>query len=144
MRRARFVPLVLITCGAALLSGCGKAGAHMSGPGILAEGRFAGPLNAAGETPFWSVRIREQGLFYTAPDRQQTTYPISGPNASGDQAIWTSKTPDGKSLKLTLSAKPCQDQATSIAYPFTASIEVGGQTMQGCATKAGEGLGSRE
>ena len=141
--RCVMVPLVLAAMGLAL-AGCGKLGAKKTGPGLVDKGPFAGPLNAAGETPTWSLRIRDQALFFTGPDTQIVQFPNAGAEVSSDQAMWSATAKDGKTLKVTLAAKTCKDEATTIAYPMTAEVKAGDQTLTGCATKAGEGLGSRE
>jgi uncharacterized membrane protein len=141
--RVAFTSLAL-ACAAFGLLGCHKLGARKAQPGLVGKGPFAGPLNAAGETPFWMLRIRDQSLIYTGPDHQAVSFPNGGPEVSSDQAVWTGKSADGRSAKITLASKACQDEATSIGYPMTATVEIGGQTLKGCATRAGEGLGSRE
>jgi uncharacterized membrane protein len=132
-----------VFCAALALGGCGKVG-RKAAPGLVDKGPFAGALNAAGETPFWMLRIRDETLIYTGPDHQPVSFPNTGPVVSSEQAVWTAKAADGRTAKVTLASKPCQDEVTSIGYPMTASVEIGPDTMKGCATRAGEGLGSRE
>jgi len=97
---------------------------------------FSRPLNALGNEPFWAVKIRPEGIVFSAPDMADVTAPNQGPAAEPDRAVWTGAGSDGATLAVTLTAKVCQDTMSGANYPFTASVQAAGRTWTGCAAYA--------
>ncbi len=95
------------------------------------------PLNALGTEPFWSLKIRPEGLSYSDPETPQldAADAVFTPNGA-EAATWTAGTTDGRRMTVKLEAKPCRNGMADLSYPFSASITVGGRTMTGCAAYA--------
>lgn len=96
---------------------------------------FARPINALGNEPFWALKIRPEGLTFSAPDREDLEAPNAGPTIAGVQADWIADA-KGQPIKATLRAQVCQDGMSGFSYPFTATVEVDGKTLTGCAAYA--------
>ncbi|HTK34780.1 MAG TPA: hypothetical protein VL358_05765 [Caulobacteraceae bacterium] len=135
------LPLVL-TVSAALLAACGKSQDSTpvappppaDAPATTAD--FTRPLNALGDAPFWALKIRPDGLTFSTTAEKDLIVRNRGPRAGADQAVWSATDGDGKPLTAVLRAKVCQDPATGLSYPFTATVETGGRTLSGCAAYA--------
>lgn len=92
---------------------------------------FSRPLNLLGNEPFWAVKIRPEGLTFSAPDQADVTVPNPRPAVSGLQGVWTAA-----GLTARLKAQVCQDGMSGLNYPFIATVETGGRTLTGCAAYA--------
>jgi uncharacterized membrane protein len=97
---------------------------------------FSRPLNLLGTEPFWSLKIRPEGLTFSAPDAKDVTAKNEGPKVETDQATWSAVGSDGAPLSVVLSAKVCQDGMSGLNYPFTATVNAGGRPLTGCAAYA--------
>jgi uncharacterized membrane protein len=51
----------------------------------------------------------------------------------GTTAVYASAAEDGTALVVTLIATECSDGMSDRTYPLTARVELGGQTLNGCA-----------
>jgi uncharacterized membrane protein len=92
---------------------------------------FTRPLNLLGNEPFWALKIRPEGLTFSAPDQADVTVANPRPAISGLEAVWTTA-----ALKATLRAEVCQDGMSGLNYPFKATVETDGKTLTGCAAYA--------
>jgi len=97
---------------------------------------FSRPLNALGNEPFWSLKIRAEGLTFSAPDLQDVTAPNPGPQAEAKRAVWTAGGSDGAPVTATLAEQACQDSMSGAVYPFAAEVRAAGRTWTGCAAYA--------
>lgn len=91
------------------------------------------PLRALGNEPFWAVNIDEGGLVYSGVDRPEQTAPNAGPRIAGTTAIWSGETDKGQALSVTLIETDCSDGMSDRTYPLTARVEIGEETLNGCA-----------
>lgn len=91
------------------------------------------PLRALGTEPFWGVDITTDALVYSGVDRPERRATHDGPEMAGTVALWRGTTPDGDSMTLTLMATECSDGMSDRTYPLTARLEVGDETLNGCA-----------
>ena len=97
-------------------------------------GDFSRPMDARGTEPFWNVAIRGATLTLTRPDQPIVIATAPGAVIQPNQASWTGKTPDGIEVKVTLYASSCSDGMSDHVYPYTAEVDVPGQTtLNGCA-----------
>ena len=102
------------------------------------------PVRALGTEPFWSVELTGTELVYTSPDSPEQRAPQPNPVAQGTTATWEAETADGTDLRVTLIATECSDGMSDRTYPLTAKVEIGGESLTGCAAssaaieKAGE------
>lgn len=102
-------------------------------PAVLNGVDLSEPLNVLGTEPFWSVRIRPDGLEYEGVDRPLRRAANPGPQIQGTTAVWATATDNGEALVVTLAATPCSDGMSDRTYPLTARVEVGTESLNGCA-----------
>lgn len=91
------------------------------------------PLRALGTEPFWGVDITPETLAYSAVDATEVRANNPGPTIQGTTAVYASAGPDGTALVVTLIATECSDGMSDRVYPLTARVEIGQQTLNGCA-----------
>jgi uncharacterized membrane protein len=96
---------------------------------------FTREVNLLGNEPFWALKVRNDRLTFSAPDRADLEAPNPGPVVTDGQAVWTADA-SGVSLKATLTAAVCQDGMSGLFYPFKAVVEVEGMMLEGCAAYA--------
>ena len=104
-----------------------------AGPPVLSDIALDQPLAVLGTEPFWSVRIRPDGIEYDGMDRPLRRGGNPGPTVQGTTAVWATATEDGQALVVTLAATECSDGMSDRTYPLTARVEVGSETLNGCA-----------
>ena len=143
----RFVLLCAVATAA--LAGCSQPAAEKA-PAAPAEARtLAGvdldqPLRVMGTEPFWAVEIVPEGLTYSGVDRPAQKAANPGPALQGTVAVWTAETEAKTPLVVTLMATDCSDGMSDRTYPLTAKVEIGDESLAGCAAsraaieKAGE------
>ncbi len=108
-------------------------GAPSAEPAVLNGVDLSEPLHVLGTEPFWSVRIRADRLEYEGVDRPLRRAANPGPQVQGTTAVWATATDDGQALVVTLAATPCSDGMSDRIYPFTARVEIGAESLNGCA-----------
>jgi uncharacterized membrane protein len=91
------------------------------------------PVRAIGAEPFWSVEITPETLAYSAVDSAGLRAANPGPTIQGTTAVYAAAASDGTALVVTLIATECSDGMSDRTYPLTARVEVGQQTLNGCA-----------
>ena len=102
------------------------------------------PLRVLGTEPFWAVEITPAGLTYSGVGRPEQKAANPGPALQGTVATWTTETEAKTPLVVTLTATDCSDGMSDRTYPLTARVEIGTETLTGCAAavaaieKAGE------
>ncbi len=102
-------------------------------PAILGGVDLGEPLRAIGTEPFWSVEITPDALAYSAVDSTGMRADNPGPTIQGTTAVYAAAGEDGTALVVTLIATECSDGMSDRTYPLTARVEVGPQTLNGCA-----------
>lgn len=102
-------------------------------PVVLGGVDLGQPLRALGTEPFWGVDITPQTLTYTAVDSAAITAENPGPTIQGTTAVYAASASDGTALVVTLIATECSDGMSDRVYPLTARVELGPQTLNGCA-----------
>lgn len=102
-------------------------------PTVLGDVDLNQPLRAVGTEPFWAVDITSQDLAYTAVDAVEVRASNPGPTVQGTTAVYAAAAPDGSTLVVTLIATECSDGMSDRVYPLTARVELGAQTLNGCA-----------
>lgn len=134
--------LVLIAVTAALgLAACSnatdappaEAPEAPAAPAVLGGVDLGQPLRAIGTEPFWGVEITPQSIAYTAVDQPGLTASNPGPTVQGTTAVYAAAAADGTALVVTLIATECSDGMSDRVYPLTARVELGSQTLNGCA-----------
>ena len=102
-------------------------------PAMLGGVDLNQPLRALGTEPFWAVEITPQDLAYTAVDAVEVRASNPGPTVQGTTAVYAGAAPDGTALVVTLIATECSDGMSDRLYPLTARVELGPETLNGCA-----------
>ena len=91
------------------------------------------PLRAIGTEPFWGVDVTADALVYSGVDRPEQRATHDGVELMGTTASWRGTMADGSPIDLILMATECSDGMSDRTYPLTARVEVGGETLNGCA-----------
>lgn len=133
--------LTLLALAVLGLTACSNAGetppaeapAAPAAPAMLGEVDLNQPLRALGTEPFWGVDITPQTLVYSAVDHPGLTVTNPGPTLQGTTAVYAASSADGATLVVTLIATECSDGMSDRVYPLTARVEIGSETLNGCA-----------
>lgn len=88
-------------------------------------------ITLVGTEPFWSLTVEGDSATWTTPENQPGTQ-IAVTRFSGNGGLGLSGTLDGKSLTATLTPGTCSDGMSDRAFPFVATIALGGETLKGC------------
>jgi uncharacterized membrane protein len=121
------------------VAGCSEPAPEVTAPAPAPEPTTLGgvdlaqPLRAIGTEPFWSVEITPDALAYSAVDSSGMRADNPGPTIQGTTAVYAAAGSDGTALVVTLIATECSDGMSDRVYPLTARVEVGPQTLNGCA-----------
>ena len=91
------------------------------------------PVRALGTEPFWGVEITPDALIYTRVDQPTQRAPNRGATVQGTVATFVSSTNLNKALNVVLIATECSDGMSDRTYPLTARVEIGDETLTGCA-----------
>jgi uncharacterized membrane protein len=91
------------------------------------------PLRLVGTEPFWGGRIAADGITLSGADRPDMRFPADKPWTRGAAAVWATQSSGALPLKITLRVAACSDGMSDRRYPYTALVEVGGETLRGCA-----------
>ena len=127
----------LLLCASAVVASCSqpaeKAPAAPAEARILAGVDLDQPLRVLGTEPFWAVEITPTGLTYSGVDRPEQKAANPGPALQGTVAVWTTATEAKTPLVVTLMATDCSDGMSDRTYPLTAKVEIGTESLTGCA-----------
>ena len=102
-------------------------------PAVLAGVDLTKPLRALDTEPFWGVELTGTEMVYSGVDRPEQRAPQGQPVMQGTMAIWEGTTAAGNALKVTLTATDCSDGMSDRTFPLTAMVEIGEETLMGCA-----------
>lgn len=91
------------------------------------------PLRILGTEPFWSVEVTAASLTLSSPDQPAQSAINPGPEVQGTIAIYRTETDADLPLVVTLTATECSDGMSDRLYPLTARVEIGDQSLTGCA-----------
>ncbi len=94
------------------------------------------PVRALGTEPFWSVEITRDAIVYTRMDQAPRRAPNRGATVQGTVATYATSTPYQEALNVTLIATECSDGMSDRVYPLTARVQLGADTLNGCAASA--------
>jgi uncharacterized membrane protein len=87
-----------------------------------------------GQEPFWNVTIStvSEEIIYTTPTTQQTWKRNAIVLVEGTVNC-KATTGDGQSVNITLRKELCSDTMSEKQYGYSATLELGGKTLRGCA-----------
>jgi uncharacterized membrane protein len=98
-----------------------------------AGARFALPMRFVGTEPFWGARLAEDGITLSGADRPQRRFVGVQPLITGAGARWTTPLSEGGAVEFVIVPETCSDGMSDRAYPFRATVTLGGETLNGCA-----------
>ncbi|WP_312599513.1 hypothetical protein [Brevundimonas sp.] len=113
-----------------------KAAPEPQAAAVLAGVDLGKPVRALGTEPFWSVEITPDALIYTRVDQPAQRAPNRGATVQGTVATFASSTDLTQPLNVTLIATECSDGMSDRTYPLTARVEIGADTLTGCAASS--------
>jgi uncharacterized membrane protein len=88
-------------------------------------------VTLTGTEPFWNLRIAKgEGLWTTPENQEGTRFALA--RFAGNGGLGFTGTLDGRSFTATLTPGECSDGMSDFSYPFTATIKMGDETLQGC------------
>ena len=106
-------------------------------PGASAEAgakdAFPVILQAAGNEPFWAVRVDGAKLDYSTPETQASPRHFEGARAVQDGLLVVQGGEGADGFRLTLQRAECSDGMSDLKHPFTAEFVLGKDTFKGCA-----------
>lgn len=138
----RPIPPVLIIAGLSLTACYDRAeNEPQAAPAPQAAAVLGGvdlgkPVRAIGTEPFWSVEISRDALVYTRVDQASRRAVNHGARVAGTTATFATSTDINEPLNVTLIATECSDGMSDRLYPLTARVEIGDDTLSGCAAAA--------
>lgn len=130
-----------------LLAGCGSDepvdnGANIAAP-VLRKGPMLGsvdlsrPVLASGTSPFWVLEVEPGRITLSNSNKPGSKvtdfYPVS-PKVDADHAVFSTQTPEGDPVTITLTRGPCVGgKVSEAADPLTAELKIGMRVLAGCA-----------
>jgi len=124
--------LVLGACSAEPETPAGSAPEPEPAP-TLAGVDLSRPVRLLGTEPFWGIDLTGTEVVYSGADRPEQRGPQPKPTVQGTVATLETTTTTGTPIAVTLTATECSDGMSDRTYPLTALVEVGGETLMGCA-----------
>ena len=106
----------------------------VTAPVVIGGVDLAQPVRVLGTEPFWAIDIAGRTLSLNRPDVSDISAPVASPIVTGTTAVYTGTTDSGQTVVLTLIATECSDGMSDRLYPLTAKVELGEETLNGCAT----------
>ncbi len=108
-----------------------------SAPISSLRAEYSVPMDVSGTQPQWTLKIRPGGLALIRPDHLEAVAVNPGPQIRGEVATWQAPAA-GKSGALNVTLKPgrCSNGMSDKELPYQATVEVGGETLMGCAAPA--------
>jgi len=85
-----------------------------------------------GTEPFWGGQVNGTLLTYSTPEKPDGDA-ITVKRFAGRGGVSWSGTWADKAFRLAVTEGSCSDGMSDRTYPFTATLEVGGEQRQGCA-----------
>ena len=89
-------------------------------------------IHFTGTEPFWSGVVSGQTLTYSTPDNIQGST-IQVERFAGRNGLSLSGELAGSALDMAITPGECSDGMSERTYPFTVTLEVGGEQRRGCA-----------
>ena len=91
------------------------------------------PLSLLGTEPFWGIRLTGEELVYSGVDRPEQRAPQPALTVQGTVATLQTRSAEGTTFEITLTATECSDGMSDRTFPLTAMVKVGEETLMGCA-----------
>ena len=96
--------------------------------GAIAEGEV---VYFSGTEPFWGGQVAGQRLTWSTPENIEGSV-IDVERFAGRGGLSFSGALDEAPLDMTVTPGTCSDGMSDYAYPFTVTVQLGGETREGC------------
>jgi len=112
----------------------GQANVTWSGtelPVCVEDGSLMVPMRASGNEPFWAVDYDRWSVTLSEPGKPPRSFDVKGQSPQGDG--WRIQAESGQAnLYLDINPQLCVDNMSGQPRPYTVSMNLNEQTMQGC------------
>ena len=129
---ASLAGLALVACSSEPDGPAGPAPAPEPAPS-LAGVDLSRPVRLLGTEPFWGIDLTGSEIVYAGADRPEQRGPQPEPTLQGTGATLETPTTAGPPIAITLTATECSDGMSDRTYPLTALVQVGEESLMGCA-----------
>lgn len=121
---------LLLAC-AATLAACGDAGENKQ-TAAFDDIAMSETIRVTGTEPFWNAVITDGELTYSTPEELegQSTHITK---FAGNSGLAFHGTLDAQPLDLVITRGACSDGMSDRSYPFTATMQLGEEQLEGCA-----------
>lgn len=89
-------------------------------------------LYFSGTEPFWGGQVADGRLTWSTPEDIDGTV-IDVDRFAGRGGLSFSGSLEGKAFDMAVTQGECSDGMSDFAYPFTVTLQLGGETREGCA-----------
>jgi uncharacterized membrane protein len=88
-------------------------------------------IKLSGTEPFWGISIEKDVATYSSPDNLAgSVFEVS--RFAGNNGLGFSGKLDGADITITVTPGECSDAMSDRAYPFTATVKLGEDSLAGC------------
>ncbi|MCH8500842.1 MAG: META domain-containing protein [Aliidiomarina sp.] len=98
--------------------------------------RFAAPgeqqLRASGNEPFWSLQVFAEQIHFHRMGEEAEVFALTSQTQSPETSRYRFSS-NAYAGTLVVQAETCHDSMTGMPYPYTASVQIPGETLHGCA-----------
>ncbi|MEC4817390.1 MAG: hypothetical protein SAK29_29570 [Scytonema sp. PMC 1069.18] len=96
-------------------------------------------FNVVGTEPFWNVNVSKRGIVYSSPEVKKQTFPYVKPlKAEGRPEdlvrVYQLKGRNNSTL-IIKKVNSCSDGMSDKNYPYSATLILGNQVLEGCAER---------
>ena len=133
-------PLLVASLAGLALTACSPEPDGRAGPAPAPEPApslggvdLSRPVRLLGTEPFWSIDLTGSEIVYAGADRPEQRGPQPEPTIQGTVATFETTTTAGTPIAITLTATECSDGMSDRTYPLTALVQMGEESLMGCA-----------
>lgn len=137
MRNLLLLPVMALLPATFLIASCAQPEPGDTLPGNMQDGQpFAAigedeVIRIVGTEPFWGGEITGQVLTWSTPqDIEGRQVPVT--RFAGRGGLAFSGQIDGQQIDIAITPAACSDGMSDRTYPLVATVQLGGQQLQGC------------
>jgi len=140
MRTAVLIVSLITLCTTVLAACDAPLGSNESAPPpadapVTMGPDYGGDFDAVGTEPFWTLKVRAEGMTLDRPEHPKVATANPGVRADGDQGVWDATLGEQR-LVLRLTPGDCTDGMSDRHHGYSAEVWIDGETLRGCAAKA--------
>lgn len=88
-------------------------------------------ITLVGNEPFWNIKIDGGTASYSTPENiDGSAFNVT--RFAGNNGLGFSGDLDGETVQIAVTPGTCSDTMSDRDYPFTATVEIGSNTLNGC------------